>query len=197
MIADLHEIRANLLSRFVRFRSECTGERADNRVHDAAAASCCRWRGGGDDEFTEGNRVAEGQGALADSLDDAKGDAFAEAALDEAARVEEGADNQPDGGIAVAAQCIADFKQTAQGRESDGDKGDSTDWQWLQDEADNRGDEDSRQVPGHDRDACGDRHKPDDCANRDGDQGIALLLIHTNHSFFCQCKQKCEKSQWK
>ena len=178
MIADLHEIRANLFSRFVRFRSECTGERADDRVHDAAAACRCRWRGGGDDEFTEGNCVAEGQGALADSLDDAKGDALAEAALDEAARVEEGADNQPDGRVAIAAQCIADLEQAAEGREGDGDEGDGADGQRLQDKSDDRGDEDRRQVPGHDRDACWYWCKPDRSTDRDGDQGIALLFVH-------------------
>ena len=178
MIADLHEIRADFLGRLIWLRAECAGKRADNRVHDAAAACRCGWRGWRNDEFTEGNRVAEGKSALADGLDDAEGDALAETALDEAARVEEGADNQPDGRVAIAAQCIADLEQAAESREGDGDEGDGANGQRLQDKADDRGDEDRCQVPGHDRDACWYWCKPDRSTNRDGDQGIALLFVH-------------------
>lgn len=109
VIADLHEISANLFGGFFRLGAECTGEGTDNRVHDAAAAGRSRWRGRGNDEFTESNGVAERQGAFANGFDDTEGDAFAEAALDEAARIKEGTDNEPNRGVAVACQCIADF----------------------------------------------------------------------------------------
>lgn len=109
VIADLHEIGTDFLRGFVRLRAERAGEGTDNRVHDAAAAGRGRWRGRGNNEFTESDGIAKGQCTFADGFDDTEGDAFAETALDEAARIKEGTDNEPDCGIAVTRESVADF----------------------------------------------------------------------------------------
>lgn len=94
--------------------------RVPNRIEDAASSSGRgRRHGGRDDEFCETDRIAERRGAPADRLNDAKRNAAAEPHLDEAAREEERADDEPNGAVAKAHQDLTRLQKPRKAAEGE------------------------------------------------------------------------------
>ena len=190
-IGTVHQecARALVLAR-LGITAEDRRDTVDDRVDDAAATSRVRRRERSDDEICCAHDISDAQRVLAEAREQQVSDALAEARLDEARSKHEGGYDQPDRAVRETFQRLASFHDAEYRQQCAGDDGDGTERQRLQDEADDRCDEDGSQMPRHDGDAFRHWREPDDCANQEGDQGIALFLVHENHSFLCQCKQK-------
>ena len=162
METDLHQVFTDFTGRVTGFGTESGAQGLNDRVENAAPAGRSGRHGGRDDEFGQTDRIAERNGALTDSLNDAESNAAAKPGLNEAAGQEEGADDQPNGSVAKTEQhvfCLQDAEKCAerQRQECDGAHRDR-----LQNEAGNRGDEDREEMPRSGRQALGNRQEPDD-----------------------------------
>ena len=178
MVADLHEISADAPRTLAGLRPESFCQGAHDRIENAAAARRGRGSRGRDHKLAQGDGVAERQRTLADRLDDAEGDALAEAALDEAARIEERADDQPDRAVAVACQGVGRLQKSCPDGEGNGDEGHRADRQRMQDEAQHRRDKDREQMPGERRDSVRNRQEPQDESGADRDESVSSLRVH-------------------
>lgn len=148
MKAHLHQILADASGVGIGFRAESTAQGLNDRIEHAAASSRGRRHGRRNHEFSEANRKAERYGAFADGLDDAKRDASSESGLNEAARQEEGADDEPNRAVTETHQRVLGFQNAEDGAEGERQKCHSAHRNGLQDKSRNRGDENREKRPG-------------------------------------------------
>ena len=178
MVAYLHEISADAPRTLAGLRAESFCQGAHDRIEDAAAACRGRGRRGRNHKFAQSDGVAERQRTLADRLDDAEGDALAESALDKAARIEEGADDQPDRAVAVARKGVRGLQKPRPDGKGNRDESHRADGQRMQDKAEHRRDKDREQMPGERRDAVRNRQEPQDDSDADREESVSSVSVH-------------------
>ena len=178
---DDHEERANLSCRRARLRAEDRCQTADNREHNAARPRRVRRRCRTDDEVAENERVAELETAAAEESDQLIRDAPAESRLDEALGKQECADDQPDGRIAVAGQCLSRLDGIRQSCQCDTGQRHRAKRHRLQDEAHDHRRKNRKQMPGSCPKPRRHRTEPQHCQQSQR-QNTTLQSTHRNPS---------------